>query len=116
MNTPHLAPQLVRLLVAQAQERRRPLTTGELGQAMGHPPHALGESLQVISRHCEQLKLPDLASMVCREESGAPESTWRPDLPPAERLVSAWEEQARLWVFDEWLKYEEVILRLQRLG
>ncbi len=83
---------------------------------MGHPVHALGEPLKAISRHCQQLRLPDLASLVCREDSGAPEPAWRPDLPPAERLVSAWEEQARLWVFDEWLKYEEVILRLQRLG
>ncbi|HEX9080747.1 MAG TPA: hypothetical protein VF768_00640 [Holophagaceae bacterium] len=116
MSTLHLAPELVRLLVAQARERRRPLTAAELGQAMGHPAHALGESLQVISRHCEQLKLPDLSSLVCREESGAPDPGWRPELPQAERLVSAWEEQARLWVFDEWLKYEEVIIRLQRLG
>ena len=116
MSTSHLAPELVRLLVAQARERRRPLTATELGQAVGHPPHALGESLQVISRHCEQLKLPDLASLVCHEESGAPASAWRPELPPAERLVNAWEEQAKLWAFEEWLKYEEVILRLQRLG
>lgn len=116
MSTPHLAPELVRLLVAQARERRRPLTATELGKAVGHPAHALGEPLQAISRHCEQLKLPDLASLVCREESGAPEPGWRPGLPPAERLVSAWEEQARLWAFEEWLKYEEVILRIQRLG
>lgn len=116
MSAPHLAPELVRLLVAQARERRRPLTHSELGKAVGHPAHALGESLQVISRHCEQLKLPDLASLVCGEESGAPEPAWRPELPPAERLVSAWEEQARLWAFDEWLKYEEVILRIQRMG
>ena len=116
MTAPHLAPDLVRLLVAQARERRRPLTAGEASRALGHPPHALGESLQVISRHCEQLKLPDLASLVCGEESGAPDPEWRPGLPPAERLVGAWEEQARLWAFDEWLKYEEVILRLQRLG
>ena len=116
MSTPHLAPELVRLLVAHARERRRPLTAFELGKAAGHPVHALGEPLQAISRHCEQLKLPDLASLVCREESGAPEAGWRPELPPAERLVSAWEEQARLWAFEEWLKYEEVILRIQRLG
>lgn len=116
MSTPHLAPELVRLLVAHARERRRPLTASELGKAAGHPVHALGEPLQAISRHCEQLKLPDLASLVCREESGAPEAVWRPELPPAERLVSAWEEQARLWAFEEWLKYEEVILRIQRLG
>ncbi|HEX9009932.1 MAG TPA: hypothetical protein VF804_06155 [Holophagaceae bacterium] len=116
MSTPHLAPELVRLLVAHARERRRPLTASELGKAAGHPTHALGEPLQVISRHCEQLKLPDLASLVCREESGAPQADWRPGLPPAERLVSAWEEQARLWAFDEWLKYEELILRIQRMG
>ena len=116
MSAPHLAPELVRLLVAQARERRRPLTPSELGEALGHPAHTLGEPLQVISRHCEQLKLPDLASLVCGEESGAPELAWRPELPPAERLVSAWEEHARLWAFDEWLKYEEVIRRIQRLG
>lgn len=116
MSTLHLAPELVRLLVAQARERRRPLTDADLEKAVGHPAHALGEPLQVISRHCEQLKLPDLASLVCRPESGAPAPEWRPGLPPAERLAMAWEEQARLWVFDEWLKYEEVILRLQRLG
>jgi hypothetical protein len=116
MSTLHLAPELVRLLVAQARERRRPLTASEVGKAIGHPVHALGEPLQVISRHCEQLKLPDLASLVCHEESGAPEPAWRPELPPADRLVSAWEEQARLWAFDEWLKYEELILRIQRMG
>lgn len=116
MTTHHLAPELVRLLVSQARDRRRPLTEAEVGEALGQPAHELGEHLQVISRHCEQLKLPDLASLVCHEGSGAPAPGWRPDLPPAQRLVNAWEEQARLWAFEEWLKYEEVIVRLQRLA
>ena len=91
------AAQLWPVLTLAARNRQI-LTYGLVGQLIGVPPIAVGQTLGPIQSYCKREKLPGLTALVVHEQDGLPGEGFT-----ASELKQVFVEQARVFGFD-WLK------------
>ena len=85
-------------LLAFAAHNRQIMTYGLIGQLIGVPAIAVGQTLGPIQSYCKQQKLPGLTSLVVHEHDGLPGEGFT-----AAELKQVFTEQAKVFGFD-WLK------------
>lgn len=86
-------------VLAFAARNRQILTYGIVGQLIGVPAVAVGQTLGPIQSYCKQQKVPGLTALVVHEQDGLPGEGFT-----ASELKQVFVEQARVFGFD-WLKF-----------
>jgi alkylated DNA nucleotide flippase Atl1 len=85
-------------VLAFAAHNRQVLTYGLIGQLIGVPAVAVGQTLGPIQSYCKTQKLPGLTALVVHEQDGLPGEGFT-----ASELKQVFAEQARVFGFD-WLR------------
>jgi alkylated DNA nucleotide flippase Atl1 len=86
-------------VLAFAARNRQILTYGLVGQLIGVPAVAVGQTLGPIQSYCKQQKMPGLTAIVVHELDGLPGSGFT-----ASELKRVFAEQAQVFGFN-WLRF-----------